>query len=105
MSASDQSQAEGVEFVNKVAEAYGKLSPEQQRHILAHVDTFLNFLSTTSLGEIQEATESLSRSSGRLVTLTQSLERSTSRMTWLTAALVAESLAIAGLTVALLLHV
>ena len=70
--------------------------------ILAHVDTFLNLLSTSSLEDIQEATESLSRSSSRLVTLTQSLDRSTGRMIWLTTALVIESLAIAGLTLALL---
>jgi hypothetical protein len=101
---SDQSPPEGAEFLRKLAEAYGKLSPEEQRHLLAHVDTFLNLLSTSSLGDIQQATESLSQPSSRLVVLTQSLERSTSQMIWLTTALVIESLAIAGLTVALLLH-
>lgn len=91
-----------VEFLKKVAEAYGKMTSDEQRHILAHVDTFLNFLSTSSLEDIYGATESLSRSSGRLVTLTESLGRSTNRMIWLTTALVIESLAIAGLTLALL---
>ena len=91
-----------IAFLTKVAEAYAKLSPDEQRHILAHVDTFLNFLSTSSLEDIQKATESLSQSSGRLVSLTESLERSTTRMIWLTTALVIESLAIAGLTLALL---
>ena len=104
MSAADPSPAEGVEFLKKIADAYGKLRAEEQRHILAHVDTFLNLLSTSSLGDIQLATDSLSQSSSRLVDLTQSLDRSTSRMIWLTAALVIESFAIAGLTLALLFH-
>lgn len=105
MGAPDQSQPDGGELFEKIAEAYGRLSPEQQRHILAHIDTFLSLLSTSSLGDIQEATESLSRSSGQLVALTVSLDRSSNRMIWLTTALVIESLAIAGLTLALLVHV
>lgn len=93
-----------VDFIKKLAEAYGKLTPEQQRHLLAHIDTFLNFIATSSLGEIQGATESLSQSSGKLVNLTDSLGQSTRRMIWLTAALVLESAVIAGLTVTLLFH-